>query len=180
MESRSRGLPIMSATLPTPASTAGSEPHGSSPTVNAMNTKPAPQPRQRGPSQRVLACHLCQKRKIKCDRCFPCANCTKKGVQCVPVAQPRQRRRRFPERKLLERLREVEGLLAKNNIKFEPLHGEPQAPDGDSSDSGDDSGNENDGPADPSSSTPGTVKSTDTQEAKCVHCQLSFARVTDC
>ncbi|KAL9041218.1 MAG: hypothetical protein Q9214_004182 [Letrouitia sp. 1 TL-2023] len=35
---------------------------------------------------------------------------------------PRQRRRRFPERELLERLRHYEGLLRQNNIKFEPLH----------------------------------------------------------
>lgn len=33
-----------------------------------------------------------------------------------------QRRRRFPERELLERLRKYEVLLRQNNIKFEPLH----------------------------------------------------------
>jgi hypothetical protein len=26
---------------------------------------------------RILACVLCQHRKIKCDRSFPCANCIK-------------------------------------------------------------------------------------------------------
>jgi hypothetical protein len=35
---------------------------------------------------------------------------------------PRRRRRRFPERELLERLRKYEDLLRQNNIKFEPLH----------------------------------------------------------
>lgn len=35
--------------------------------------------------QRVLACVLCQQRKIKCDRKFPCVSCRKAGVQCVPV-----------------------------------------------------------------------------------------------
>ncbi|KAH6641247.1 hypothetical protein F5144DRAFT_590583 [Chaetomium tenue] len=29
------------------------------------------------PPRRILACELCQHRKIKCDRHFPCANCTK-------------------------------------------------------------------------------------------------------
>ena len=73
--------------------------------------------------QRVLACVLCQQRKVKCDRRYPCANCTKSRVQCIPATQvSRRRRRRFPERELLERLRKYEDLLRQNNIKFEPLH----------------------------------------------------------
>ncbi|KAA8571960.1 hypothetical protein EYC84_001902 [Monilinia fructicola] len=78
------------------------------------------------PSQkprRILACMFCQQRKIKCDRKHPCSHCTKSRVQCVPATQvPRQRRRRFPERELLDRLRQYEDLLRQNNIKFEPLH----------------------------------------------------------
>ena len=75
-------------------------------------------------SQRVLACVLCQRRKLRCDRQFPCANCTRSHAQCVPAATlpPRQRRRRFPERELLERLRRYESLLRDNSINFEPLH----------------------------------------------------------
>lgn len=73
--------------------------------------------------QRVLACLLCQQRKIKCDRKFPCGNCNKASAQCVPAAlTPRQRRRRFPERELLERLRRYESLLRENSINFEPLN----------------------------------------------------------
>ncbi|KAG9789899.1 Transcriptional regulator AacuB [Exophiala dermatitidis] len=94
--------------------------------------------------QRVLACVLCQQRKVKCDRKFPCVNCVRAGVQCVPATLvPRQRRRRFAERELLERLRQYEDLLRHNNIKFEPLHrsetaelaspseegGQPETPD---------------------------------------------------
>ncbi|RYP66788.1 hypothetical protein DL770_008739 [Monosporascus sp. CRB-9-2] len=75
--------------------------------------------------QRVLACVLCQQRKIKCDRKFPCAKCIQASAQCV-VAPERQRRRRFPKRELLERIRHYETLLRQNNIKFEPMHG-PQA-----------------------------------------------------
>jgi hypothetical protein len=74
-------------------------------------------------TQRILACVLCQQRKVRCDRKFPCANCTKAGVQCVSAAlAPRQRRRRFPERELLDRLRHYEELLRRNNISFQPLH----------------------------------------------------------
>lgn len=73
--------------------------------------------------QRTLACVLCQQRKVKCDRKFPCANCLKFKAQCVPAAlNPRQRKRRFPERELLERIRKYEHLLRQNKITFEPLH----------------------------------------------------------
>lgn len=73
--------------------------------------------------QRVLACVLCQRRKIKCDRKLPCANCVRACTQCVPaVVGERQRRRRFPERDLLDRLRHYESMLRQNNIDFEPLH----------------------------------------------------------
>ena len=74
--------------------------------------------------KRVLACMLCHQRKIKCDRRFPCANCQKTSTQCIPAALlPRQRRRRFPERELLDRLRRYEDLLQKHKINFDPLHG---------------------------------------------------------
>lgn len=70
--------------------------------------------------QRVLACTLCSQRKVKCDRSFPCANCTKAGARCVPTSLlPRQRKRRLPERELLDKLQRYEGLLRQNNISFE-------------------------------------------------------------
>ncbi|KAK4112863.1 hypothetical protein N656DRAFT_789473 [Canariomyces notabilis] len=73
-------------------------------------------------SQRVLACQMCQQRRVKCDRKFPCANCVRNGAQCVPATLPRERRRWFPERELLARIRHYETLLHQHNIKFEPLH----------------------------------------------------------
>ena len=74
----------------------------------------------------MLACVLCQQRKVKCDRKFPCANCIKSSTQCVPATlATRRRRRKFPERELLERLRNYENLLRQNNIKFEPLSKDP-------------------------------------------------------
>jgi hypothetical protein len=81
-----------------------------------MQDTPRPKP------QRVLACILCQQRKVKCDRTFPCSTCVKHGTQCVPATQPRPRRRRFPERELLDRLRRYETLMKQNNVKFDPLH----------------------------------------------------------
>lgn len=71
---------------------------------------------------RILACALCKQRRVKCTRSFPCENCVRAGVQCVqPTVQ--QRRRRFAERALLDRIQAYECLLRKNNIPFEPLHG---------------------------------------------------------
>ncbi|KAL9075032.1 MAG: hypothetical protein Q9157_004167 [Trypethelium eluteriae] len=62
---------------------------------------------------RVLACVRCQQRKVKCEAC----------AQCVPAARtPSQRRRRFPERELLERLQRYESLLRRHNIQFDSLH----------------------------------------------------------
>src|ERR1700735_163634 len=95
------------------------------PEWSTPDTSPAPPPpsSQYSKPQRVLACVLCQQRKVKCDRKFPCANCIKSRAQCVPATQAqRRRRRRFPERAVLERLRKYEDLLRQNDITFEPLH----------------------------------------------------------
>ncbi|KAL4868377.1 hypothetical protein BDV12DRAFT_102825 [Aspergillus spectabilis] len=81
---------------------------------------------------RVLSCVLCQQRKVRCDRTVPCANCVKSKAQCVPGHLiPRRRKRRFPERELLDRLRRYENLLRQHDIRFDPLHGEPTTNSGD-------------------------------------------------
>ena len=74
--------------------------------------------------KRILACVRCQQRKIKCERKFPCAQCNAAREQCVPATRSRnvRRKRRFPERDLLDRIRLYEDLLRQNNIGFEPLH----------------------------------------------------------
>ncbi|GAD91550.1 fungal specific transcription factor, putative [Paecilomyces variotii No. 5] len=71
--------------------------------------------------QRVLACVLCQQRRVKCDRKFPCSKCVAARSQCIPATLA-PRRRRFPERVLLERIKLYEDLLRRNNINFDPLH----------------------------------------------------------
>ncbi|KAF4632699.1 hypothetical protein G7Y89_g5427 [Cudoniella acicularis] len=119
--------------------------------------------------QRVLACILCQQRKVKCDRKIPCKNCIKSRAQCVPATlAPRQRKRRFPEKELLERLRKYEDLLRQNHIKFEPLHkdsvGEKESPN---PDGGYDSDDEQRGAVAADYSSPSTtVKSERVYEAK--------------
>ncbi|KAF1973939.1 hypothetical protein BU23DRAFT_463415 [Bimuria novae-zelandiae CBS 107.79] len=91
---------------------------------SSSHSTPATAPK----AQRVLACLLCQSRKVRCDRTFPCANCVKAGAKCIPAGTiTKQRRKRFPERELLDRLHRYESLLRQNKIDFEPLH-----PNGDS------------------------------------------------
>lgn len=121
--------------------------------------------------QRVLACVLYQQRKVNCDRKFPCANYIKSRAQCVPATlAQRRRRRRFPERALLERLRKYEDLLRQNNIAFEPLHrGSAREEKSLNAESGYDSDDEHPEIVGPDSSTLSTiVKSERGYEAKYV------------
>lgn len=90
--------------------------------------------------QRVLACTSCQQRKVKCDRNFPCSNCVKYRLQCVQATLA-QRKRRFSERALLERVRKYEGLLRRHKIAFEPLHS-PRREDSFNADASEDSQDE--------------------------------------
>ena len=84
-------------------------------------TKRIPNTQTHPKSPRVLACVFCQQRKVKCDRRSPCSNCIKHRTHCVPATQTR-RKRRFPERQLLDRLRKYEDLLRRHNVTFDPLH----------------------------------------------------------
>ncbi|KAI9844386.1 MAG: hypothetical protein M1837_005587 [Sclerophora amabilis] len=67
--------------------------------------------------KRVLAsCDLCRRRKIKCDRAHPCANCVRTGASCVPNAAsnaPRGRNggRKKNESRLLQRIARLEHLV---------------------------------------------------------------------
>ncbi|KAI0135305.1 fungal-specific transcription factor domain-containing protein [Daldinia grandis] len=69
------------------------------------------------------SCVLCQQRKVRCDKSKPCSNCLKANVECrvVPPQPPRRRKKRVPERDLVERLRKYEALLAQNGIEFDSL-----------------------------------------------------------
>lgn len=98
-----------------------------SPTQLPASASDSSQPPYSRP-KRLLACMLCQERKVKCDHGYPCATCVKARVHCVPVTQAsRRRKRRLPEGKLLEHLRKYENLLRQHNIKFEPLHPNPNS-----------------------------------------------------
>ena len=81
----------------------------------------------------------------------------------------RQRRRRFPERALLERLRRYENLLRQNNVAFEPLHDDAaREKESLNVESNQDSGDERPDMGPDSSSLSTTVKSERGFEAKYV------------
>jgi hypothetical protein len=42
-----------------------------------------------------LSCEMCCQRKVKCDKSYPCANCCRGGIQCVPVERKRLPRGRY-------------------------------------------------------------------------------------
>ncbi|KAI0197368.1 fungal-specific transcription factor domain-containing protein [Xylaria flabelliformis] len=65
-----------------------------------------------GKTPRVLACVLCQNRKIKCDRHSPCSNCVKANVPCTPSTPAPPRKRRRPNQDLQQRLARCEELLS--------------------------------------------------------------------
>jgi hypothetical protein len=76
---------------------------------------------------RVLACVLCQHRKIKCDRNTPCSNCVKANVTCTPSTPAPARKRRRPNHDLQERLARCEQLLKQYAGGAVPSVGEVQA-----------------------------------------------------
>ena len=118
--------------LPTPPGTNEPEPKRPSP--------PQPQlsPTSGQPSNSHLnprSCTTCRKRKVRCDKRHPCANCTKASIECIfpgPGRAPR-RSRKPPDSELLARLRRLEGVvqsLGKGAEEAAEEHNDADAADG--------------------------------------------------
>ncbi|UPL02677.1 hypothetical protein LCI18_013611 [Fusarium solani-melongenae] len=98
-----------------------------------MHRPSAPNPRRR---TRVISCQLCRERKLRCNRQFPCTNCTARGVVCqAPPARGREAPGTPPAEpqvsndQLLKRLESLEALLAARarqgeHASFEPISSE--------------------------------------------------------
>ena len=59
------------------------------------------------------SCVTCRRRKVRCNKEEPCANCTKAGIECIfpaPGRAPRKSRRP-PDTELLARLKRLEGVV---------------------------------------------------------------------
>ena len=59
--------------------------HSPPPIITEQNTQ-QPQPRVRRRNRLITSCLECRRRKLKCDKRQPCANCTKISRQCVFIA----------------------------------------------------------------------------------------------
>jgi hypothetical protein len=87
---------------------------------------------------RVMSCQLCRARKLRCNRQFPCSNCTARGVECqaASVQQPARRRPGVDKTppatpqvcndELLKRLESLEALLTAQNQDPETAHPMPE------------------------------------------------------
>ncbi|KAG5660910.1 hypothetical protein KAF25_002553, partial [Fusarium avenaceum] len=64
-----------------------------------------------GEAQSAVVCLSCQRRKIKCDRQYPCSNCIKANTVCTPKPLPPPRKKRGPNPGLLAKLVHCEKLL---------------------------------------------------------------------
>ncbi|KAF5700479.1 transcription factor [Fusarium mundagurra] len=71
-------------------------------------------------AQRVLACNHCRHRKAKYNRVFPCNNCIKANIVCVPSKPAPTRKRRAPNALLQERIKNLEALLEQYTSQDSP------------------------------------------------------------
>ena len=99
--------------LPSQQNEAKSDNNRLSPTRSTqIGTGPQPSS-SAGASLNPRSCVTCRKRKVRCDKRHPCANCTKANNECIfpgPGRAPR-RSRKPPDTELLARLRRLEGVV---------------------------------------------------------------------
>lgn len=100
-------------------------PKGVDPNLQRSNSQPAASP----PNPR--SCTTCRKRKVRCDKKYPCASCLKTGSVCVfpgPGRAPR-RSRKPQDAELMARLKRLEGVVQSlNNIPQSEGEVEPPGP----------------------------------------------------
>lgn len=75
-------------------------------------------------------CIFCQKRKVKCDRNYPCGNCKRASTECISPTSlpPKKRKRRFPEAELLAKIRRYEHHLKKCGADLDAINSESPPP----------------------------------------------------
>ncbi|KID83504.1 fungal specific transcription factor domain-containing protein [Metarhizium guizhouense ARSEF 977] len=78
------------------------------------------------------SCLSCRRRRKKCDRTDPCANCRRAGTECVFVPR-RPSTRQYSGAGALERVRYLEGVVQQLRAKLESLSASHEGGDGASS-----------------------------------------------
>ena len=84
-----------------------------------------------------LACQACQRKKIKCDRFFPCGQCTRSNLSCVPsTRKPRARHtgKRALDSELRNRISKLENLVESLSGDVAPGSSHTDTPDKDEHD----------------------------------------------
>jgi len=83
------------------------------PSPKQDSAKPAPLQTTSAPRLNPRSCVTCRRRKVRCNKENPCANCVRAGIECVfpgPGRAPRKSRKP-PDAELLARLRRLEGVV---------------------------------------------------------------------
>lgn len=90
-----------------PFNTHSSSSPSSLPSITASSTLPA------SPALNPRSCVICRRRKVRCNKQYPCSNCAKAKVQCIFPAPERAKRRprKPPDGELMSRLRRLEGVI---------------------------------------------------------------------
>lgn len=84
------------------------------------------------------SCHTCRRRKVKCDKNYPCSNCTRASTECVfpgpgraprRPKQPKEKVASERETELLKRLRRLEGVVEElsGQVEIEHQRASPQS-----------------------------------------------------
>lgn len=89
------------------------------------------------PTSRQSACDACRRRKVRCDRLFPCSNCKTSSIRCCTAKRTPARRPRGLTQAQAQNTSHYEKTLADLNRKIEQLseslntsaHGQRAKPD---------------------------------------------------
>jgi hypothetical protein len=101
--------------------------HTSNNTDNRVQ-KPSQSSANVNPNLNPRSCITCRRRKVKCDKKQPCANCVKAHIDCIfpsPGRAPRKPRKQ-QDSELIERLKKLEGVVlslgAQAGVQGEDAH----------------------------------------------------------
>ncbi|RMZ15835.1 hypothetical protein D0860_01367 [Hortaea werneckii] len=115
-----------------PIPTLNEEPSTHTSAPNHTGLPPRPLIDEQGRALNPRSCVTCRKRKVKCDRLYPCTNCNKAHIECVfpaPGRAPRKPRKPGDgrDKELLERLRRLEGVVKGMGVDMPPGSEEKQS-----------------------------------------------------
>ena len=90
---------------------------------------------QRNPPQQPLSCTHCRQRKIKCDKKYPCSQCSRSNLSCVFPERARHPKKKTATSKatndeLMRRLGRMEELIEKMKVDGKDVNRKKSVEDG--------------------------------------------------